>query len=235
MSHPRLRQFPPIQLVVIGLVVFLTWDVCHAQDSVSTGMKHPTEIAHHQDSPLHPGTNEFGIWVGYSPFSFVLKGTSKDRQLALLNLQYAHTLFTTRPFTLKYMAEAVPFALEVQPKQRYVVDGTILTNPSSKIYGAGASPIGLQANIGPKRVQPFVNGSLGFLYFTRQVPVLESSQFNYTVTVGFGVQMFVRPGRSLTVGWKYHHLSNDYQGHLNPGIDSGVFYLGISVFRPKHD
>src|SRR5438270_316102 len=76
---------------------------------------------------LRRGTNEFGAWSGYSPFSFVLKGTSKDRQV------------------------------------------------------------------------------------------------------------FLRPGRSLTFGWKYHHLSNDYQAHLNPGIDSGVFFVGFSVFKAKHE
>jgi hypothetical protein len=161
----------------------------------------------------------------------VLKGTAKDRELLLVNLQYARTLVATRPFTLKYTADVVPLALEFQPTQRYVVDGALLINPASTIYATGANPIGFQANFGPKKIQPMVNGSLGFLYFNRQVPILGSSQFNYTITVGFGAQFFPRPGRSFTVGWKYHHLSNNYQAHLNPGIDSGVFYVGFSIFR----
>jgi hypothetical protein len=78
-----------------------------------------------------------------------------------------------------------------------------------------------------------VNGSLGFLYFDRQVPIIGSSQFNYTITVGFGAQIFLRPGRSLMAGWKYHHFSNNNQASLNPGIDSGVFYVGFSLFRPR--
>jgi hypothetical protein len=28
---------------------------------------------------LHRGTNEFGGWAGFSPFSFVIKGTSLDK------------------------------------------------------------------------------------------------------------------------------------------------------------
>ena len=204
-----------------------------AQSKNDSPIEHSPATEMARDSGLRRGTNEFGIWTGYSPFSFVLKGTSKDRQLFLLNFQYARTLVATRPLTLKYTAEAVPVALEFQPAQRYLVAGKPLNNPAGTFYGAGSSPIGVQANFGPKRIQPFVNGSLGFLYFTRQVPILESSQFNYTITVGFGAQMFWRPGRSFTVGWKYHHLSNDYQGHLNPGIDSGVFYVGLSGFRAK--
>jgi hypothetical protein len=61
----------------------------------------------------------------------------------------------------------------------------------------------------------------------KQVPPIGS------VTVGFGVQVFPRAGRSFTAGWKYRHLSNNYQAHLHRGIDSGVFYEGFSVFRAK--
>jgi hypothetical protein len=154
--------------------------------------------------------------------------------LFLLNLQYARVLVAKRPLTLKYTAEAVPVALEIQPKQRYIVDGKLVTNPAGTIYGAGANPIGLQGNFGARRIQPFANGSVGFLYFKQQVPIVGSSQFNYTICVGFGVQVFPRASHSFTVGWKYYHLSNAYQAYLNPGIDSGVFYVGFSVFRPKH-
>lgn len=194
---------------------------------------HPIS-ADQRKAGLHRGVNEFGIWTGYSPFSLALKGTIKDRQLFLLNLQYARTLFATRPLTFKYTADAVPVALEIQPTQRYIIDGKrLLINPSGTIYGAGASPIGFQVNFGPKRIQPCFNSSLGFLYFDRQVPIIGSSQFNYTITVGFGTQIFLRPGRSFTVGWKYFHLSNNYQAHLNPGIDSGVFYAEFSVFGAR--
>ena len=182
---------------------------------------------------LQQGTNEFGGWIGYSPFSFVLKGTSKDRELFLVNLQYARTLLVTRPLTLKYTAEVVPLTLEFQPKQVYMVGGKPLVNPGGTLYAAGANPIGVQGNVGSKWIQPFGSGSLGFLYFNRQMPVIGSSQFNYNITIGFGAQFFQRTGRSFTVGWKYHHLSNAYQARFNPGLDSGVFYLGFSMFRTR--
>jgi hypothetical protein len=92
------------------------------------------------ESPLRRGSNEFGVWTGYSPSSFKLKGQTEDRKLFLLNLQYARTLFTTCPLTLKYTAEIVPVALEMQPTQVFLVNGTVLVNPAGTVYGAGASP-----------------------------------------------------------------------------------------------
>lgn len=184
------------------------------------------------DSPLRGGSNEFGIWTGFSPLSFKLVGRSADRKLLVVNLQYARTLFATRQLAFKYTVEIAPVALEIQPKQLDIVNGKKVVNPSGTIYAAGASPIGFQTNFGHKGIQPFANGSVGFLYFNRQVPVIGSSQFNYAITIGVGAQFFRRPGHSFTAGWKYYHLSNNYQAHLNPGIDSGVFYAGFSYVRP---
>jgi hypothetical protein len=169
--------------------------------------------------------------IGYSPCSFVLKGTSEDRELFLVNLQYSRTLFVARSVTFKYTADVVPLALEFQPTQVYRVGGKPLVNPGGTLYAAGANPVGLQANIGSKWIQPFGSGGLGFLYFNRQMPVIGSSQFNYNITVGLGVQFFPRARRSFTVGWKYHHLSNDHRARINPGLDSGVFYVVFSMFR----
>jgi hypothetical protein len=187
----------------------------------------------HAGPPLTRGTNQFGFWVGYSPKSFVFEGTSEDRQLFLLNLQYARVLYATRPITLKYTAEVVPVAIEKQRSESFVSRGELQFDPGGTAYGAGLSPLGVQVNFGAKKVQPFLNGSAGFLYFDRQVPLRESSQFNFTYTGGAGVEIFVGPGHSLTLGWKYHHLSNAETGTLNPGIDSGVLYAGFCWFRRR--
>jgi hypothetical protein len=227
------RRFCPRLQSIVALFLGMACGLCYAQSGPDPIATHPAVSAPSIGSGLRRGTNEFGVWTGYSPFSFVLKGTAKDRQLYLLNLQYARTLLATAPLTLKYTAEIVPVAFEFQPTQKYLVDGKELTNPAGTVYGVGAAPIGFQVNVGRKKIQPCMNGTLGFLYFRQQVPILESSQFNYTISIGFGAQFFPRSGRSFTVGWKYFHLSNNYEGHLNPGLDSGVFYVGFSAFRSK--
>jgi hypothetical protein len=214
--------------MTVLLAFLLCSGVCFSQTNRGRGV-----LSGDANILLRRGTNEFGGWIGYSPFSFVLKGTSKDRELLVVSLQYARTLFVARPLTLKYTADVVPLALEFQPTQLYMVGGQPLVNPGGTLHAAGANPIGFQANIGSRRIQPFGSGSLGFLYFNRQMPVIGSAQFNYNVSIGFGAQFFARPGRSFTVGWRYHHLSNHDQAHFNPGLDSGVFYVGFSVFHAK--
>jgi hypothetical protein len=231
LSASQLRLYLCRLLLILAVVV----SSARAQ-SQSGGQPDRPAVEARSDKPDSSRVrNEFGVWAGHSPFSFVLKGTSKDRQLFLLNLQYARTLLATRPIRLKYIAEAVPVALEVQPTQRYVVNGKVITNAAGAIHGAGANPFGLQANLDGYKVQPFVSGTVGFLYFHDQVPIIGSSQFNYTITVGFGAQVYLHRGNSVTFGWKYHHLSNAYQAHLNPGMDSGVFYVGYFLSGKKRD
>src|ERR1700676_1258563 len=60
------------------------------------------ETRRDDDAERWSGRNEIGIWTGYSPFSFKLKGVTEGRQLFLLNLQYARRLLITSPLTLKY-------------------------------------------------------------------------------------------------------------------------------------
>jgi hypothetical protein len=209
------------------MLLFGCLPVAIAQDS-STAVREKEKVS---DVTLLRGSNEFGFWTGFSPSSFKLKGTTEDRKLFLLNVQYARTLLAGDLLTFKYTAEIVPVALEIQPREVYLINGENVINPAGTIYGAGANPIGFQGNFGRKTIQPFAKGSLGFLYFRQQVPIVGSSQFNYTITIGFGAQFFRSSGRSFTVGWKYHHLSNNYQASLNPGIDSSVFYAGFSLVR----
>jgi hypothetical protein len=172
--------------------------------------------------------NEFGLWAGYSPHSFVLEGTSLHRHLFLLNLQYDRILGSRGPFTLKYTADVIPVALETQPTTYYIVHRKVLRNTAGSVFGAGANPLGFQVNFGEKKIQPFANSSIGFLYFNRQVPAPASSQFNFTFNFGGGIQLFTGSRRSFTVGYKYHHLSNADTGIINPGIDSNVIYVGFS-------
>lgn len=181
---------------------------------------------------LDRGTNELGFWAGYSPNNPTLIGITTDRPFTELNFQYARVLVARDHWALKYTIEMVPLAAISQPRQVNVVQGTSVVQvdaPGTRrtIYGGGTSPIGLQVNFRRHRaLQPYINGTAGVLYFAEQVPVSGSSQFNFGVGWGAGVQIWHRENQSVSIGYKFHHISNANSADRNPGADSNLFYAG---------
>jgi opacity protein-like surface antigen len=176
---------------------------------------------------LDRGTNELGFWGGYSPDNPTAIGTTTARPFFELNGQYARVLTAGHSWALKYMVELVPVALISQPRQN--AQGVDVPSSRRTIYGGGTSPIGLQVNFRRRHpLQPYLNGTAGMLYFTEQVPVSNSSQFNFAVSWGAGVQIWYRKNQSVSIGYKFHHISNANSASRNPGVDSNLFYAGYS-------
>jgi opacity protein-like surface antigen len=178
-------------------------------------------------SALDRGTNELGFWGGYSPSNPTAIGTTTNRPFFELNIQYARVLLTGKSLAFKYMVELAPVAIISQPRQNGA--GADVAGTRRNIYGGGISPIGLQLNFRRRHLlQPYLNGTVGALYFTDQVPVSNSSQFNFAVSWGAGVQLWVRKNQSISLGYKFHHISNANSASRNPGVDSNLFYAGYS-------
>jgi opacity protein-like surface antigen len=171
------------------------------------------------------GMNEFGLWAGGSPDSFDFIGTVEDRELLLFGLRYGRVLGAWESVSLEYMLDILPAAVVFEPGN--------VRRGSSTIYGAGLSPLGFKLNFGQESwIKPFLAASVGFLYFQKDIPVPGSSRFNFTPELGLGAQFFITPKKALTLGYKWHHMSNANSGRSNPGMDSHVFYAGFSFFTP---
>ena len=173
---------------------------------------------------LTRGTNEFGLWLGGSPDSSKIFGNTEDRQLFLFALRYGRILAAWDVGSLEYTLDIFPAAVFFEPKS---------VRGRSSIYGAGLSPLGFKFNFGQQSwIKPFVAASVGFMYFQDDVPVPQSSRFNFTPELGLGVQLFFTPKTAVTLGYKLHHMSNANTGRSNPGVDSHVIYAGFSFFTP---
>lgn len=97
-------------------------------------------------------------------------------------------------------------------------------------YGWGLSPVGQRLNFWPRRtLQPYLLANGGFLVSTRDIPVNDSSRFNFTFTFGTGLQWFKQNGASWAIDYRVQHLSNKKIGDNNPGIDSQTFRLSYSI------
>lgn len=174
---------------------------------------------------LVDGMNEFGIWAGGSPDSSEFIGKTRERNLVLVGLRYGRVLASWESASLQYTFDILPAAFVFEPNR--------VRRGDSTIYGAGLSPLGFKLNFGQQSwIKPFLAASVGFLYFEDEVPVRDSSRFNFTPELGFGAQFFLAPRRALTLGYKFHHISNAGLERRNPGMDSHVIYAGFSFFTP---
>jgi hypothetical protein len=107
-----------------------------------------------------------------------------------------------------------------------------INGPRQTTYAFAALPIGGRLNGLPhSRIQPTFAVNLGALYAARNVPIDDTSSFNFLAYAGPGVEVFLSHRRSLRFEYLYEHLSNANLGNTNPGIDSGTFRLTVSRHR----
>jgi hypothetical protein len=197
--------------------------------AVAMGMAASVAAQTNEGATLKRWNREVGFWGGYSPESMIGIGKVRHRAFFELNGQYAVTILVRRRVAVKWVSELVPVALLNEPKEFYFNTHHKLTGfrAGATTYATGVTPLGMQVNfLNGHRVQPFFDAHAGMLYFTRQEPVPNSSQFNFTFNFGSGVQVFTGKRSSLLLGYKYHHMSNNETAPENPGVDSNEFYAG---------
>jgi Lipid A 3-O-deacylase (PagL) len=187
----------------------------------------------------HSGGNEFTVWGGYSPNSPKLIGVTEERHLTMAGVGYARVMLASDFVAWKFTIDTVPLILVSQPTiaGREIAQTSRIPAAFTSLlgrrttYGIGLMPVGFQFNFRPrKRIQPVAGINGGFAYFSsRAVPVEASANFNFMFSAGPGVQIFTSKSRSITFGYRFHHISNADTGNpLNPGIDSNFFYAAYS-------
>lgn len=93
-------------------------------------------------------------------------------------------------------------------------------------YTGGASPFGLQLNgFTHKRLQPVGMVDAGFLLSTREIPIVQSSDFNFVFQFGGGIEWYRSTSRSILLEYRIQHFSNGRLGTFNPGVDGQLLKL----------
>jgi len=162
-------------------------------------------------------------------------GATSDRDHLFLGVRGSAPLLRWKRLALAFAPEIVPVLVVTDnPKYRTitVMQGGVSRSAEIEygrgpVLGAGITPLGLEAlvRIQP-RIQLFGAVAVGTAWFTRDVPVGNSRDFNYTNEMGGGLLWEYRARRRLRLGYKFHHLSNNWTAVANPGLDGDVFYLG---------
>jgi opacity protein-like surface antigen len=103
---------------------------------------------------------------------------------------------------------------------------------TQETHAAAVSPLGARFSALPRHAfQPSFAVDLGFVASAQDLPVDHASRFNYTFSMGPGLQFFASHRTSLRVEYLYRHISNAGQGNQNPGIDQGVIRVTVSRHR----
>jgi hypothetical protein len=196
---------------------------------------------------FHTGGNEYQVWGGYSPDSLTWIGKSEARRLFMAGAGWRRVILASDRVAWKFTVDIVPVTLLSQP----TLNGAETVQDPKKLivfcaaagincgaagrrttYGIGFAPVGFEFNFRRKRrIQPVLGINAGLLHFTRDVPVDHSMATNFTFSWGGGVQIFTSESRSVTIGYRFHHISNANASAINPGIDSNFIYAGFSFHR----
>lgn len=95
-------------------------------------------------------------------------------------------------------------------------------------YGGAIDPLGFRMTFREhRRLQPFLDGTSGFVVTTRDVPVNNTFPFNFEFSFGGGLDYYLTAHRSLRIRYGLRHMSNAYVAP-DPGIDAGFFEVGFS-------
>lgn len=186
--------------------------------------------------------NEFALVGGFAPEGLKPFGGSRNSNYGEFSFRYSRRLATTENLALKYQVDFIPLAILQYDRELLVPGATvaappIVLQPDETAYAIGLMPVNFQLNFRRRtKIQPFANIGGGILYFNKDVPddrtVLRPDRvgrrFNFALTGGGGVEFLTDDARSYTVGFKFHHISNNSTGNINPGFDQSLFYFGYT-------
>ena len=180
--------------------------------------------------PHYGGVHEVGAWWGLSLVAGHIWGYASDIRYMPMDVNYSYLFHRGDKWNLRWSPE-----LNVAMLDEPLTAPT--TNPKmhrKRTYGGGLSPVGFRASFLPeKRVQPFFSTNGGALYFGDRVLSPQGSQFMFTIDFGGGLTIYRKPRQSVSLGYRYQHISNANISLHNPGTDANTFYVQIARFRTK--
>ena len=196
-------------------------------------------FAQANDNPfkLKRGDNEFGFWGGFSPAATTIFGglrddEAEDRKFVIAAFRYGRTLAANDSLALQYTLDAVPLALATGTIVSRTTIGGVTTFQRETAYGGGVTPLGLQLDFANgSKVHPFAHVNGGLLWFNKSVPIEDAGKLALVGEAGGGVRIFTSERRAVSIGVRFHHISNGDRAGSNRGLNQFVIYAGFSIFR----
>ena len=164
------------------------------------------------DALRSPGWN-YGFYVGGSQ-SFA---NTPSAQTFLIAGRLGRVL--THQLGSNALRGSFEMAVDVIPINEFWIGGNAQ-------YAGAIDPLVAKWNFtGGKTVSPYVAAVGGVVFSSKDLPVPNSSQVNFTSGMELGAQWFRQSKNSIDFAVKIYHLSNASIGTLNPGINGAVQFM----------
>lgn len=177
----------------------------------------PEAAASVETSPATEGKTEWGFFAGFAQGQ-VTDAVDTSTDFFQLLVRWAYRLGPRggngRPGNFAVVIEGVPlFTISQEPRA----------------YGAGLNLL-LRYSLASGDWRPMVLGGAGLLATSEEVPPGES-RFNFSPQIGVGLQRRIQPGLLVALEYRFYHISNAGITENNPGINTHLIAVGITLAR----
>lgn len=199
----------------------------------------PSAQSTSSDSPyrLKRGDNEFGFWGGgaftaTTIFGGLTDAEADERGFVIAAFRYGRTLAANKSMALQYTLDAIPLAVATGNVESSTTVAGVTTFRRGSAYGAGVTPLGLQLDFANgSRVKPFIHLNGGLLVFNESVPLPDAGKLALVGETGAGLRIFTSERRAVSLGVRFHHISNGDRAGANRGLNQFIVYAGFSIFK----
>ncbi len=168
---------------------------------------------------LAKGTWELGIWTGGG---HSVSGGIADTSMWNAGVRVGKVL--TGEHGSGFMRGNLEYAVDFIPAY-------LLVFPSRTSYAGGLDPFVLKWNFtSGRKVAPYLEFGGGVLLSLDDIPP-GANNVNFMPQASFGVQIFTREKRAVSVAAKYVHISNAGLATPNPGINTVQFSVGYHWYK----
>jgi hypothetical protein len=171
-----------------------------------------------------PKDSQIVLLAGYSPISVRLLGKTPDSQTQFSYLGYR------KEMDYRILGLKTYYSVGLYPVIKYNYSKRDNNGLKDVSRGVGISPIGFYMT---KEIRPGFAWSFssngGLIFMDKIFPTDKGKKLNYMFDLNGEFIWALNPNISLSLGYKFHHISNAQTGTENPGLDSNIFFISIII------
>lgn len=178
-------------------------------------------------APTFEQETRWSVWGGYSATSIRFLGKTEQSQTQIFAFGFQKAIKSYSPDKpnklLWYTADIIPYIHFDYPKRDE-------NNRRVSRSGFGISPIGFSlTNSFSNWYAPYIQSTGGIIYMEDNFPTDQARTLNFTFDITIANSFTINRFAIVSVGYKFHHISNAETGIENPGLDSNFLFLTFSI------